>query len=279
LLKKLFDFFVFTSIFIALCAVLMVYQTALLFGLHLPGLFYGFVFCGTVCSYNFHWYLTPPAIETPTNKLAWNLLHRPLHLWLFVLGLLASTVFAILLIQYWLFLAMSAFLTFLYSAPMINHSLTIRLRSIAVGKTIFLAFAWTHVTTLLPLLIANQVSDPAIVFGANRFFFLYAICIAFDRRDVEKDREAGIKSLITYLSPAGIDRLFWFSIAAALASTIALLQWLEVGSLLCLSAPIVLMGLLYNSSKKNSSDYFYYFLLDGLMALSAPLLILAKFAR
>lgn len=279
LLKKLFNFFLFTSLFIALCAVLMVYQTALLFDLHLPVEFYAFVFSGTVCSYNFHWFLTPPDIDQPTSKLKWSLANRTVHFWLFVLGLLASGILAFLLIKFWLYLAVSAVLTFLYSAPMINHPLTVWLRSIAIGKTIFLAFAWMHVTTLLPLLIADAVSEQHILFAVNRLFVLYAICIAFDRRDVEKDRQAGIKSLITHLSLNAVDRLFYVSLTIALLTTVMLRGWFTLMNVVCLLLPILLMGLLYERSKSTKSDYFYYFLLDGLMALSAPLLILAKFAR
>jgi hypothetical protein len=46
-----------------------------------------------------------------------------------------------------------------------------------------------------------------------------------------------------------------------------------------LTVPVVIMACLYNPAKKTSSDYVYYFLLDGLMAVSAPILILAKFAH
>jgi 4-hydroxybenzoate polyprenyltransferase len=113
----------------------------------------------------------------------------------------------------------------------------------------------------------------------NRFFFIYAICIVFDRRDVESDRKAGIKSLITYFSHKGIDRLFWFSQAIVLATSVILLQWLSLLDVVILFLPAVVMGFLYESSKQSKSDYLYYFLLDGLMALSAPILILAKFAR
>jgi len=280
LLKRLFDFFLFTSLFIAICAVLMVYQTALLFAVKLPWAFYGFVFAGTVCSYNFHWYLTPPQIERATVKVKWNFTNRPIHMGLFISGLLAAGVFAVLLIEHWLYLGMSAFITFLYSAPMINHPITIRLRSIAVGKTIFLAFAWTHVTVILPLLIATDKFEVSqLWFTVNRFFFIYSICIVFDRRDVESDRAAGIKSLITYFTQKGVDRLFWFSILVVILTSLVLLQWLLLLHVIILAIPALLMGLLYNYSKRNSSDYLYYFLLDGLMAFSAAILILANFAR
>lgn len=279
MLKRFFDFFLFTSLFIAGCAVLMAYQTALLFGLQVPLAFYGYVLAGTVCSYNFHWYLTPPQIDYPSPKLKWSLSNKTIHLWLAVAGLAAAGICALLLIKYWFYLGLSAVITFLYSAPMINHPLAARLRTIAVGKTIFLAAAWVVVTALLPLLIAGQLSAVELVFTINRFFFLYAICIAFDRRDVETDRKAGIKSLVTYLSLKGVDRLFWLSLALALITSFWFLKQFGTLEVFCLMIPMVLMGFLYNRSKQTRADYFYYFLLDGLMALSAPLLILAKFAR
>ncbi|HUC82535.1 MAG TPA: hypothetical protein VMR70_16630, partial [Flavisolibacter sp.] len=69
------------------------------------------------------------------------------------------------------------------------------------------------------------------------------------------------------------------SLALAFGTLLWLAQWLSWEETAFLLLPVLLMGLLYNRSKQTTSDYFYYFLLDGLMALSAPLLILAKFAR
>jgi 4-hydroxybenzoate polyprenyltransferase len=278
--KKVFDFFIFTSLFIACCAVLMVYQTALLFNVQLPLAVYCFVFSGSVCSYNFHWYLTPPHFLEPGRKIKWNLSNRAIHLVLFIIGLAGSAITSFLLIEHWLSLGLTALFTFMYSAPLINHPLTVWLRKVAIGKTIFLAFAWTHITTLLPLLVVgNKIETQHIWFVINRFFFIYAICIVFDQRDIERDREAGIKSLITYLSSGGVDKLFWSSLIFVSLTTCILWQWFTLIELVILLVPALIMGLLYEYSKKNLSDYLYYFLLDGLMALSAPILILAKFAR
>lgn len=280
MLKKIFDFFVFTSLFIATCAVLMVYQASLLFDVSFSFPLYAFVFFGSVCSYNFHWYLTPPDVPSTSYKLRWNVSNRNLHLVLALAGGIGAIVCCILLLEHWVWLGVTAFLTFLYSAPMIRHPLFTWLRRIAVGKTIYLAAAWTHVTAFLPLVIElKSLSAPHIWYVINRFFFIYAICIVFDRRDVESDRKAGIKSLITYFSAKGIDRLFWFSQAVVLLTCVILTQWLTVLEAAILLIPSLIMGLLYHSSKQSKSDYLYYFLLDGLMALSAPILILAKFAR
>ncbi|HEV7331270.1 MAG TPA: UbiA family prenyltransferase [Flavisolibacter sp.] len=280
MLKKVFDFFVFTSLFIACCAVLMVYQAFLLFGVQFPLALYGFVFFGSVCSYNFHWFLTPPQIPGTSHKQQWNLNNRPLHLLLSITGLIGAAICSFLLIDHWLWLAITAFLTFLYSAPMIPLRPFIWLRKIAIAKTIYLAFAWAHITASLPLLIVqDRLSAEHAWYLANRFFFIYAICIVFDRRDVESDRKAGIRSLITWLDEKGVDRLFWVSQFMVLATTVVLTRWLSFTEAILLLVPALIMGLLYNASKQNRSDYLYYFLLDGLMALSAPLLILLRFAR
>lgn len=258
----------------------MVYQTCLLFSIPFSFALAGFVFSGSVCSYNFHWYLTPPHVEEPSEKEVWNISNRKIHLLLFIVGLIGSGIFSLLLIKHWLWLGITAFVTFLYSAPKITHPVFGHLKKVAIGKTIFLAFAWMHVTTLLPLIIeVKTLGTEHVWFVINRFFYIYAICILFDYRDVEEDKEAGIRSLITYLSEKGVDRLFWLSVFVVAATSILLLDYLSAAEVIALLIPLVILSLLYYPSKKNFSDYLYYFVLDGLMMLSAPLLVLIKFAR
>jgi 1,4-dihydroxy-2-naphthoate octaprenyltransferase len=149
-----------------------------------------------------------------------------------------------------------------------------------LGKTIFLAFAWMHVTTLLPMVMNLHTLDIHHVwFAVNRFFYIYAICILFDYRDVEEDRKAGIKSLITFLHDKGVDILFWGSIVVVLITQFLLLDYFTTAEAIVLLVPAVILSLLYYPSKRSFSDYLYYFVLDGLMMLSAPLLLLIKFAR
>lgn len=258
----------------------MTYQTCALFQLPFPFALAGFVFSGSVCSYNFHWYLTPPTVEQPSEKEVWSISNKPIHLALFILGLVGSAVFTFLLIQHWFWLGITAFVTFLYSAPKITHPLFSHLKKIAVGKTIFLAFAWMHVTTLLPMVMEIRLLGwDHVWFVVNRFFYIYAICILFDYRDVEEDRRAGIRSLITYLNEQGIDLLFWGSVAMVIATSLLLIPYLSLAPVVALLIPVIILSLLYYPSKKNFSDYLYYFILDGLMMLSAPLLLLIKFAR
>ncbi|MGZ3846577.1 MAG: hypothetical protein ACXVBH_11010, partial [Flavisolibacter sp.] len=131
-------------------------------------------------------------MQEPSEKEVWNICNKPIHLILFVIGLIGAATCTLLLINHWFWLGITAFVTFLYSAPKISHPAFSSLRNIAVGKTIFLAFAWMHVTTLLPLVLNLHTLDMHHVwFAVNRFFYIYAICILFDYRDVEDDRKAG----------------------------------------------------------------------------------------
>jgi 4-hydroxybenzoate polyprenyltransferase len=258
----------------------MVYQTDLLFDIQPSINILGFVFSGTVCSYNFHWYLTPPNVGGPTEKVIWNIRNKQLHLGLFFIGLIGSAIFSILLIHQWFWLGVTAFVTFLYSAPKIPHPIFTHLRKIAVGKTIFLAFSWTHVTALLPMVVQNPVlSDPQIWFVVNRFFFIYAICILFDYRDRESDKKDQIRSLITMLNEKGIDILFWGTIAVFFITLLLLIPFIDISLISVLALPGLLLCFLYYPSKNTSSDYLYYFVLDGFMMLSSPLVVLVKFVR
>lgn len=258
----------------------MVYQTDLLFDIEPSLNILGFVFSGTVCSYNFHWYLTPPNVGGPTEKVIWNIKNKQLHLILFFIGLIGSAIFSILLIHEWFWLIITAFVTFLYSAPKIPFPVFTHLRKVAVGKTIFLAFSWTHVTALLPMVIHNPVlTDAQIWFVVNRFFFIYAICILFDYRDREADKNDQIRSLITMLNEKGIDLLFWGSMVVFFITIFLMMPYFALSLIGSLALPGFLLCFLYYPSKNTSSDYLYYFVLDGFMMLSAPLVVLVKFVR
>ena len=274
---KLFRFFIYSNLFIALCAVLMVYQTSELLLHTAPDIYFtGFVLFATICSYSFHWYLTAVDTDPASARMEWLSLHRNVHAILFMVSLAGSAVSCFFLLDYWPWLLLSAFITFLYSAPKIPHPYFRVLRKVALGKTIFLALVWMYVTTILPLLMSNQSWKPVFtLFAASRFFLVYAICILFDYRDREYDKKVGIRSLITWLSETGITNLFTLSL---LFFTVFNIWMLSFGhsftTILILLIPGAITAALYRYARKNFSDFLYYFILDGLMALSALLSLL-----
>lgn len=285
MLRSLFNFFLFSSAYISCCAVLMVCQTTELLTSHDVDcnsyndifLYLPFVFFSTICSYNFHWYLTPAEYSTST-RILWGARHRTLQLALCATGAVGALVFFWLLRDHWLPLSGAAVLTFLYSAPKLPQRAFVWLRKIAIGKTLFLTLVWTYVSTLLPVLISCSPITPYVVyFTLHRFFLIYAICILFDYRDLEADKREGVRSLITYLPEKRLFGLYYISLL--LAALFALLMWpyATPAAIVTLLAPVLITGLLTRRAKTDRSDLMYYFVLDGLMMLSALLHIIFLF--
>ena len=252
----------------------MVYQAySLIIGKPVNPWFALFVFFSTVCSYNFHWALTPHTIA-PSQRLQWDEKHKSYHLLLSIAGLIGAAISFIFIKEHWFYIGMAVILTFLYSAPKISFTPFQWLKKIAIGKTIFLAMAWTYVTAVLPILIERTISnEKAIFFCTGQFFLIYSICILFDFRDRDDDKKEGIRSMITYFNERGIDILFTISIIIFLVLSISLkqtgIQWINIVILLI---PALLLIAIYNHAKRNFSDYLYYFVLDGLMMFSGLLL-------
>lgn len=234
-----------------------------------------FVFFATITSYSFHWYLTSHS-EIPSERIGWTNTHRYIHIILFIIGVAGSVFFFIALYTHWFWLCLSAIITFLYSAPKIPNKHFRALRKIAIGKTIFLAFVWMYATTILPIIIAgiNWTAD-IILFIIGRFFLVYAICILFDYRDRKDDKAAGIRSMITYFSEKGVNALFATSLLIYMAASLLLFNYnYSIKSIFFLLIPGAITAFLYNYAKRNLNDFFFYFILDGLMMFSALLMII-----
>lgn len=276
MLKRLFYFPVYSNLFIAACAVLMAWETCGRLHSNVPpGSLSGFLFFSTLLSYSFHWYLTP-AYTGNSSRVRWLQHYRPVHLAFFVAGLAGTIFYFIPMAGHWFWIAGGALATFLYSAPKLPYRFFRWLRSIAIGKTLFLAFMWTYATAVLPVLITDEPAPPGwLLFTLGRFLLLYPICILFDIRDREYDKKTGIRSLITILSEKQAGYIFWGSLTASAVCTLLLAGTITgLASAFSLLAPVVLTACLYNYARRHFSDLLYYLVLDGFMALSAILYLL-----
>ena len=275
MLKYLFDVFLFTSCFIAGCALLMVLQTDQLLHLHYDSTGYlVFVFFATLCSYNFHWYLSADA-TSENARVKWTEHHKILHLALTGIGGIMAAIYFFHFLHHWFWMGGAALLTFLYSAPKLQVGPFAWLSKVAIGKTLFLAFVWMYVTTFLPIAIDNHHwNEASLLFCLGRFLLIYAICIIFDYRDRDYDKQSGIRSMITYFNERGINNLFALSLAGFAVSTLLLYFYgFSLLTIVLLLVPGIIVAVLYPIAKKNFSDYLYYFVLDGLMMFSSLLTI------
>jgi 4-hydroxybenzoate polyprenyltransferase len=275
ILRKIADHIVFSSIYIACCAVIMVHQANFLLELQYDHVqYYLFVFFSTICSYNFHWLLTTES-HMDSIRLEWTNRNRHWHVIYFLLGLVGALVYGFHFLSYWIWLGLGGVLTFLYSAPKIPFAVFQSLRKIAYGKTIFLAGVWTYVTSALPIILGWKYQPEKWLFIGSRFLLIYAICIMFDLRDRESDKKEGLKSLITVLSKRHINYLFLSCLAVYTILLLFLPYSTLIKVLLFIPAGIVLA--LYEHSKRSYSDYLYYVVLDGLMMLSSLFTLFLSF--
>jgi 4-hydroxybenzoate polyprenyltransferase len=257
---------------------LMIWQTnRLLLGISPSGRLLGFAFFATVCSYNFHWYLTPRSVN-PSRRIQWTHRHRALHFILYLVGGVGAAVYFFYLTPFIVALLPAILLTFLYSAPKLPQKIFYGLRRIAFGKTIYLAFVWVYVTTVLPIIIAGARWHPSfILFAASRFFFVYACCLIFDYRDREDDRAAGIVSMITLLNEKGIDRLFYGVMILFFLTSAGLSHYhYPAFYILLLLIPGAVVTAIYKEAKRNFSDDLYYILLDGMVMFSSLLMLIFR---
>lgn len=276
-IKKFLAFLVYSNLYIAACAVLMVqFSTAIMLKADANPDFTRFVFFSTLCSYNFHYYFTTQSL-LPSERIRWMQRNRYVLLIFFITGLAGAVYFFLHLTGWWAWLLPAVAATFLYSAPLLPHYFFRQLRKVAIGKTIFLAFIWMYVTVLLPLIIHDTSWNNGFsVYAAGRFFFIYCISILFDYRDRADDKAKGVRSLITFLSETNINRLFIFSFVLYMAFSLSLLYYeLSVAFITILLIPGLPMVILYPIAKRKFSDLLYYVVLDGLLALPALLMLVA----
>lgn len=277
--RKFFDFIIFSNIFIALCAVAMAGYSTHLFSLGFPPAhFAGFLFFSTLASYSIHWYLTDETTEITASRTSWLGKNKWLHATFFVISSIGCAFFLLKELSYTKWIVPAIFLTLLYTAPKFPFQPFMTLKKFILGKTILLALMWTYVTTALPYFIMNQPWEHTYsLFFINRFTLIFPICILFDLRDKEYDKQTGVKSLVTLLPPQKIKIVF--NIFVILNIITALLtgyfSHFSIVDNFILLIPIILTFSLYNSAIKTKNDYLFYFILDGLMALS-PILYFIK---
>jgi len=266
------QYFIFGNIHISLCAVVMCAYTFFVFRLEPDVTFLIFVLFATLTSYSFHWYLTPD-LHSHSERYTWVNEHKHFLLTLFLISLVTSMVFIYILRDHILILAGTAIFTFFYSASKIPFPPFSFLKKIIIGKTIYLALAWTIVTTFLPVKINNNVwTLTNTLFSLNRFLLIYPVCVLFDYRDKEEDKKQNIKNIVGLLSDDAL-RTFYYSCLGLFFISVYLLyvNGFSFKHLLILTIPGVILLFTFKYSLDTRSDYWYYFYLDGLMMLSGVL--------
>jgi 4-hydroxybenzoate polyprenyltransferase len=257
------------SIFIAICAVALCFQTSLLLHINVSLQLYTFIFFSTVCSYNFYWLLSGYSFTGGSLKLF--LKHHYTNWGVFLIAA-AALLFTLLKIPELLpVCSVALLLTLLYAVPLLPFKIVRFTRKAGLLKTFLLAFTWAFVTVYIPYHQAQTVNAVALgMLFNNRFIFMLILCIIFDARDTNVDKIRGLQSLTTLLKPSTVKYLmavcFIIYILNGIIFRVYYNQQVQIIPLLVTGAATVVV---YFFAQKKQDYFFYYFLVDGLMLFSA----------
>lgn len=187
-LRGLFNFYINSSIHVALAVYALSYLTLLSFDLNYDKSVLCVVFFATITGYNFVKYF----------GLA-KLFHRRLTSRLKIIQLFSLVCFIALC--YFLYqlktitlVYVSAFglMTFLYAIPVIPKKIFLdeqqNLRSISGLKIYIIALVWTGVTVALPLINSEYPrSDDVMIVALQRFLLVIVLMLPFEIRDLSND--------------------------------------------------------------------------------------------
>jgi len=221
--QKIFDFYLFSNLHIAVCAVALVLVTREFFGLHLRTELLVFVFCGTFFLYNLQ--RLPAAfskgdIDRKFMRHRWNTEHRVLLLLISVIAALAAAwSFFLLYPRTQLIALLPAALSVAYAFPSFYWNRKwIKLREIPVLKIFIVAVVWGMICVWLPVAADDSYpqwySPEVMVWFVSCSLMIFAITVPFDIRDLTYDGQ----TLSTIPAMAGVKRAVMVALAALLLS-------------------------------------------------------------
>jgi hypothetical protein len=276
-MKKIVSFFLYSNIFIAIGAAITMYATLLLFNLQVSLLHVAFMCCATMSAYCMHWYYTPSALHNSSRE-AWSITHKNTLALFFIIAVSISMYIATLLLKtHLLYYAPLVVATFIYTAPKLPFSAFASMRTKVVAKTLYLTLAWTYATSILPLLLTGVVwKNEYSSYCWHRFYLIFAICLLFDYRDKEIDMLSGIKSVLKFATKGVIKTVLQVLITLSIISNLNLINTISTAHFIINFIPIILMMLTYQKSIVTKSDLWYYGVLDGLLFISAIIIVLLQ---
>ncbi len=279
-------FFIYSNLFIACCVVAYTAKTSqLLYGnngnVHVNGI----VFSITLFFYCFYRVNKKRFITTEEGKEGrnrWMGSHTTMYVFLLAISSIS------LLIQLF-YMPLRAWLVFIpvgllgigYTFPIIRtKDGWKRLRDISWFKTVWIAFAFSWLTTFLPVVFMEPVSSllkPGVIFIFCRsFLFLFALCIPFDIRDLSFDR---LKEVYTLPVSVGVKTSIYIAISMLLIFiSLICIQFLyykldfTYAIALFSSATLTIILVLFANPKR--PPLFFPFLYDGSMLIQWILVVI-----
>lgn len=280
--KKIIDFLVFSNVIVATPITCMAYETYLIAGASPDTPLLCFIYFASLLLYGFHRIhgLFDIDIELYSTRHHWA---RRRYSWM--VGVLAialtGTLVSVYFLERSLLLALipAALISVAYSVPALPlGQRTMRLRDIPMVKIFLIAGVVSYVTVMLPFLTFpsgnDLVSADLWMLVISRFFFLLAITIPFDIRDVRFDREWGVQTMPLKYGIKKAKRIalvFLFLFLGVAGMHYLLGTWMSLPILMALAASLLATVPVILQASPKRSEYYYSLVLEGTMVVQFAL--------
>ncbi|MGF7082263.1 UbiA family prenyltransferase [Mucilaginibacter sp. UYCu711] len=283
LLQPVFDFLLFSNIFMALCAVAQGLVVFYLIGSRPLYTICALLFVSTVAIYNFSILLTKPKNpeKSENRRIRWFFAHHRLMVTVTIVAILSLIpLFFLISMESRILLIFLAAISFAYSLPLFSlGDQKFGLRNIPGLKQFLITLVWTMSSVLLPVLeaqdmhLTNITLRDTTILLAKRFLFIAALTVPFDIRDLFEDRESGLKTVPVAI---GEKRAYLFCQILLAGYIVLLFLYRNNGfnaNFFALTLTAILAGWLIFKSKWKRNEYYYFFYLDGVLILQYVMLV------
>jgi hypothetical protein len=273
--KDLLDFIGYSNLFLAFAVFCSTIQGGFIFKEAMePSISFSLLnFVSAFCLYNLQ-RIYQSSMPTTDIRLLW---YRRNKKWIFTMAILLAIGFSetawniFITYKQGIFIyCICALLSIFYFLPPLN------LRTIAGIKQFYIALIWVLVCIVIPFMFEEEhftgttyFKKDQILYIISQFFFIAALCIPFDIRDVNKDREEGTKSLPVVL---GINQSKFIAMVL-MVFYFVFAFFIETQDLILIRGIILLVTVaaIYFSGPKRHRYYTIYFV-EGIIVLQTILL-------
>ena len=267
-LKSVFDFYLNSSIHVAMAVCGFVGVTILEFDFSISKDLLGFIFFGTITGYNFVKYAEVARLK----HRSLNLSLRTIQIFSFF-SFLALCYFAFKLPFNTLFITGGfAALTFFYAIPILQ---TKSLRTLTGIKILIVAIVWAGVTLIIPLVNERIALDNSIWINfIQRIIFVFILTLPFEIRDLKYDELA----LGTLPQRVGVKSTKYIGITLLIVVILLEifkpeLNWSYLSSLVIISGVLTFFLFI---SERNQSKYFASFWVESIPIFWFGILVLLE---
>ncbi|MGB0863454.1 MAG: hypothetical protein ACPG19_12730 [Saprospiraceae bacterium] len=272
MLKKIIDLVLYSNFYIAFCAVAMTLQTQLLlFGKVEYTPVIGLIFFATLMVYAVHRIVGLFRLTDFIEEGRYYIINKfKSHIWIYASVGLIGSFYCFFQLQRiaQLSLVIPAFLSLGYIFPVFGKK-NLRLRDFNGVKIFLVAIVWAYVTVILPTLEGDALGMATVLMFLERALFVFAITLPFDIRDLKVDAYNEVKTIPATIGMKRTQGLAIILLGLMLFIAFFLYQWIII---LGLFLSVLLTAFLIKISPKQTEDYFFTGLMDGMMIIQ-PLLV------